>query len=167
MRVWHKLALSGASAAVIATAVAAHFEGRTYTAYRDVGGVWTICDGHTRGVHEGDTATDAQCKAYLADDMRIADETVSRCYPTPPSNAVKAALNDLAFNEGPGKRGVKDGVCVLKSGRWPTIRTRAHAGDWRGVCNGLMAWDKADGKVLPGLVKRRAAERDLCLEGVQ
>lgn len=162
-----KLLASGASAAVIATAIAGHFEGRVLPAYRDVGGVWTICDGHTRGVKAGDVATDAQCDAYRADDMRAADAVVSRCYPPPPNKGIRAALDDLAFNEGPGKRGVKDGVCVLKSGRMPTIRKRAWAGDWRGVCDALLSWNKAAGKILTGLVKRRAAERELCLAGLR
>jgi lysozyme len=167
VKIWHKLALSGASAAMIATAIAAHFEGRTYIAYRDVGGTWTLCDGHTRGVHEGMTATDSQCNAWRAQDMAIAQATIHACYPPVPSPQIEAALDDMAFNFGPGKRGVKDGVCVLKSGRAPTILKRAMAGDWRGVCDGLLAWNKADGQVLPGLTKRRAAERAVCLEGVE
>ena len=163
MRVWHKLALSGAGAAVIAAALAGHFEGREHIAYRDVGGTWTICDGHTRGVHEGMTATDAQCDAWRAQDMAIAQATIRACYPPAPSPQVEAALDDMAFNFGPGKQGVRDGVCVLKSGRKPTILKRAIAGDWRGVCDGLLAWNKAAGKVLPGLVKRRRAEYGLCV----
>lgn len=163
MKAWHKLALSGASAAVIATAVAGHFEGRRHVAYRDVGGIWTLCDGHTRGVREGMTATDAQCATWDVEDMRIAEASVLSCYPMPPNKNILAALDDLAFNEGPGRKGVKDGVCVLKSGREPTILKRAKSGDWAGVCRGILAWDRADGQVLPGLVKRRHAEYELCI----
>lgn len=166
MRLWHKLALSGASAAVMALALAAHFEGTRYHAYLDIGGVPTICRGHTRGVKMGDTATQAQCDAYDKADMAIASATIDQCYPPIPAPQIKAALDDLAFNVGPGSKGGRDGVCFLKSGKWPTIRKRAAAGDWRGVCDGLLAWDKAAGQVLPGLTERRQAERTLCLVGV-
>ena len=167
VQTWHKLAVGGASAAVMAMAIAGHFEGRKHVAYRDIGGVWTLCDGHTRGVHAGMKATDAQCDAWRAEDMHAAESVVKSCYPTIPDARVQAALDDLAFNEGHGKSGVKDGVCVLKSGRLPTILRRALAGDWAGVCNGIDAWNKAQGSVIPGLVRRRAAERELCLEGTK
>jgi lysozyme len=36
-----------------------------------------------------------------------------------------------------------------------------------GACNELPRWTLAGGKELPGLVKRRAAERDLCLQGLR
>ena len=52
-----------AGAATIAAIVAfiGPWEGRRYTAYQDIVGVWTICEGHTKGVKAGDVATDAQC----------------------------------------------------------------------------------------------------------
>ena len=47
-----------------------------------------------------------------------------------------------------------------------TVAKRVNAGDIRGACNAIPAWNRAGGKVIPGLVNRRAAERKLCLEGV-
>lgn len=166
MKPWMKLLASGAGAAIVASALAFHFEGTRYVAYQDIGGVWTICQGHTRGVKPGDVATPDQCAAYRADDVREAESTVDRCYPQPPTVGVKAALNDMAFNFGPGKPGARDGVCVLKNGQMPTIRKRALAGDWPGVCRGLLAWNKAGSRVLPGLTKRRQAAYELCIEGL-
>lgn len=164
MKPWMKLLAAGASAAIVALAVAGHFEGTRYVAYQDVGGVWTICEGHTKGVKAGDTATPDQCAAYRASDMREAEATIDRCYPRPPTVGIKSALNDMAFNFGPGKVGSGDGVCILKNGKMPTIRKRALAGDWKGVCSGILAWHKAGGQVLPGLVKRRQAEYELCIQ---
>ena len=43
------------------------------------------------------------------------------------------------------------------------IRMRANRGDWEGAAEALMDWTKGGGKVLPGLVKRRQAERLLFL----
>jgi hypothetical protein len=43
---------------------------------------------------------------------------------------------------------------------------RLNAGDYRGACDGLLSWNRAQGRVVKGLVNRRNAERNLCLEGV-
>ena len=44
-----------------------------------------------------------------------------------------------------------------------TIRMKANRGDWEGAADAFMVWTKGGGKVLPGLVKRRQAERTLFL----
>lgn len=43
------------------------------------------------------------------------------------------------------------------------IRMRANRGDWQGAAEALMDWTKGGGRVLPGLVKRREAEKALLL----
>lgn len=139
------------------------FEGTRYTAYQDSGGVWTICEGHTRGVRQGMTATREQCDEYLRQDLQEADAIVSRCMPATMGDKRRAAFVSFAFNVGPGARGVKDGLCILKSGREPHIKRMAWAGNWQAACDGLLAWTKAAGIELRGLVKRRHAERALCL----
>ena len=45
-----------------------------------------------------------------------------------------------------------------------TIRMKANRGDWEGAAEAFMAWTKGGGKVLPGLVRRREAERALFLK---
>ena len=62
------------------------------------------------------------------------------------------ALVSFAFNAGLGN--------LQRS----TIRMKANRGDWEGAAEAFMAWTKGGGKVLPGLVKRRQAERDLFLQ---
>ena len=54
-----------------------------------------------------------------------------------------------------------------------TTAKRFNAGDWKGACralneadNGRPQWVTAGGRVLPGLVKRRAEERALCERGL-
>jgi lysozyme len=131
-------------------------------AYRDFGGVWTICDGHTKGVRPGMVATHAQCDQWRDEDLQEANTIVDRCIDMPNPHQ-RAALISFAFNVGPGREGVKDGLCVLKSGREPYIRRMANAGRWQEACDGLLAWTKAAGIELRGLVKRRQQERALCL----
>ncbi len=43
---------------------------------------------------------------------------------------------------------------------------RLNAGDIRGACDALLAWNKAGGRVVQGLTNRRQDERRLCLEGL-
>ena len=64
------------------------------------------------------------------------------------------ALVSWTFNLGPGN---------LRSS---TLLKRLNAGDYRGAADEFLKWNKADGKVLPGLTKRREAERALFLEPV-
>ena len=47
-----------------------------------------------------------------------------------------------------------------------SIRMKANRGDWEGAAEAFMAWTKGGGRVLPGLVRRREAERALFLSGV-
>jgi lysozyme len=44
-----------------------------------------------------------------------------------------------------------------------TIRMKANRGDWEGAADAFMMWTKGGGKVLPGLVRRRVAEKALFL----
>ena len=61
------------------------------------------------------------------------------------------ALVSFAFNAGLGN--------LQRS----TIRMRANRGDWEGAAEAFMMWTKGGGKVQPGLVKRRVAEKALFL----
>lgn len=44
-----------------------------------------------------------------------------------------------------------------------TLKRKINAGDWEGAREQLMLWTKGGGKVLPGLVRRREAEKALLL----
>ena len=143
-------AILGAAGA-IAGGLIVKWEGTRYEAYRPVpGDPWTICVGHTRGVKEGDTATQEQCDAYLAEDMAIAAQTVSRCITYPLTVSARAALISGVFNIGPSL------VCGS------TLQRKANAGDIAGMCAELSRWVYAGGKRYRGLENRRADERRLC-----
>ena len=140
-----------AAAAIAAAAViGAHYEGKSNVAYADVGGIPTICYGHTHGVSASDVATDAQCEAWLRQDMGEAVEAVNRGIPGL-SFGPLVAFTDAAYNAGPNI------VCGS------TLQRKALAGDIAGACNELPRWVHAGGQVQPGLVKRRAAEQAICL----
>lgn len=152
---------------LLALGFTAHFEGKTNHAIRPVpGDPWTICHGHTKGVKEGDTATDEQCEAWLREDLIEAALVVDSCIVAPDwaplTRERHAALTDFALNVGPGRKGIKDGLCTLKSGNPSTIRRMAALGRWDQVCAGFRQWVKAGGVFYRGLEVRRKAEQALC-----
>ena len=156
-------AAGGAAALALVIGLVVAHEGYVPGVYRDPIGILTACYGHTGPeLRMGQRYTQAECQAYLAADLAEAQATVRRCITAPMLPHQEAALISFAYNVGPGGKGVKDGLCVLKNGNVPTIRRKANAGDWAGACAGLMQWTRAGGIVFRGLVKRRTEERKLC-----
>lgn len=133
---------------------------RLHCAYRDIVGVATLCYGETLGVRIGDRATDAQCRQKLerrlSKDFReglhryFTDQT--KASRLPPER--DAAYVSLAYNVG-----------IRGAGR-STATRRLNAGDLAGGCTALTWWNKAGGRVVRGLVRRRADEYRLCMNGV-
>ncbi len=121
------------------------FEGLKLTAYQDSVGIWTIGYGHTRGVHEGDTVTQAQANYNLAVDVEGAEQAVTRMVPESCTQNQFDALVSWTFNLGSG-----------------SLKTMLAHG-WENVPTEMVKWDHAGGKVLLGLTRRREAERDLFL----
>jgi lysozyme len=149
----------------MAAPVVIHSESDKTVGYRDPVGIPTAGVGHTgRDVVVGKFYDDATRLGWLAGDLAYANATVDRCAPATITVYQRAAFISFAFNVGPGRKGVKDGFCVLKKGGRPSFLRKAWAGDVAGSCNGLLAWDNP--KNLPGLKKRRKAERDLCITPV-
>ncbi len=148
-----------AAAALLATAVAIPAEGLRQTAYTDPPGILTVCYGSTRDVEVGRRYTLAECRARLDADMQAALLAVEHCHPGLPV-PVLAAFGDAVYNLGPAI------ACDQKAS---TAARLLAAGQIKAACEQLPRWNKARvaGLVvtLPGLSKRRAAERDLCLQG--
>lgn len=150
-----------AAAAALATALAVPAEGLRQFAYYDPPGILTVCYGHTGAdVIAKRKYSLAECGALLTADMQKAVALVERCQPGLPA-PVLAAFADAVFNIGP---------TVACSRVSSTAARMLYAGDLVGACNQLPRWDKARMLgvmvALPGLTKRRALERDLCLTGV-
>lgn len=147
------------AAAALATAIAIPAEGLRQWVYRDPPGILTVCYGSTTDVQPGRKYSLAECSARLDADMRGAVEAVERCAPGLPE-PVLAAFADAVYNIGP-----RVACDTAKS----TAARALKAGRVREACEQLPRWDKASvGGVmvaLPGLTKRRATERALCLTG--
>lgn len=133
------------------------FEGFRAKAYRDSVGVWTIGYGTTAAAgvgvtpHEGMTITKAEAERYL---KVTVDKFAAQILPkikVPVSDNQFAALVSLAYNIGPG--------AFAKS----TVLRLLNAGDVSGAADAFRMWNKAGGKVLAGLTRRREAERALFL----
>lgn len=133
------------------------------TAYYDqFGKIWTICDGHTRGVKAGDVATPAQCEDFSMADRVIAVQTVARCLPSLTDHDRLASMADAVYNLGP----------AVACGS--TLQRLERARDYYGMCMQLTdatgkngwpdGWTKAGGQRLKGLVLRRIYDRDWCLK---
>ncbi|MCR5876983.1 lysozyme [Phenylobacterium sp. J367] len=145
------------AAAAIAVPVIAHFEGYEPVGYRDPapGAFETICYGHMERGVLGKRYSPEKCAELLAEDAVKHGIDIAACLPEKLPNKTRAAFTATAYNIGVG------GFCGSSMAR------KARAGDLRGACDALMLWTKAGGKELRGLVRRRAAERELCLQGVR
>lgn len=132
----------------------ASFEGRRPHAYPDPatgGDPWTIGVGHTGPeVHPGLVWTDAQIDAALDADLKRFDDGVTALIGSAPTTQNQFdALVSFAFNLGLGNLG--------KS----TLMSRHRVRDYAGAAVEFSKWTRANGKIMPGLVKRRAAEAAL------
>lgn len=152
-----------ATAIVLAAGLVTVHEGYVPRTYADPIGIPTSCFGHVGPENTpGRVFTRAECEALLEKDLAAANAIVHRCITAPMLPHQEAAFTSFAYNVGSGGKGVKDGLCTLRNGNQPQIRQKANRGDWAGACAELDKWVRAGGRVLRGLVKRRAEERALC-----
>ena len=159
-----KITCASVAAIALCTSLVVAFEDDKAVGYRDPVGIATAGVGHTGpDVVIGKWYDKATREGWLQGDLQEAAATVERCAPDTIDVYQRAAFISFAFNVGPGRKGVKDGFCILKSGREPTHIKKAKSGDKAGSCNALLAWNKAGGKTLKGLIRRRSAERNLCM----
>jgi lysozyme len=150
-------------------------EGTKYRAYKDSGGQPTICNGHTKNVHIGMTATNDQCQQFLHDDLM--DHTTMVLVVTPnliQNQHALMAASDFTFNAGLG---------AWKKSPMASYFDRM---DWAGGCQAFqhyytgvtlakpksnLMWQPSVHKPgkwvceLPGLVTRRLKESHLCFTG--
>lgn len=130
-----------------------NFEKCKLEAYPDpgTGGVpWTIGYGHTAGVVEGMTCTQEQADQMLADDVAKVAGQVNSLLKIKVNQNQFDALVSFAYNAGAG---------ALASS---TLLRLVNAGDFGGAADQFPRWvHGGGGGTLPGLVRRRAAERSL------
>lgn len=149
------LAAGAAGLAALAVATVGNFEGLRLKAYIPIpGDVPTVCYGETRGIRMGMSFTKAQCDAMLLKGLDEFADRMEACVKRPMGDDVYVAFLSLSYNIGSG------GFC--KS----SVVRLYNEGDRRGACRAIMMWNRAGGREVPGLTRRRALERDLCLKGV-
>jgi lysozyme len=147
--------VAGSALAALACTTITGFEGLRTTAYRDSVGVPTICIGETKNVRMGMTVSKPQCEAMLL--KRLTEDfapALERCITKPMGDDFYAAALSLSYNIGSA------GFC--KS----SVARLYNAGDRRAACHAFLKFDRAGGRVLAGLAKRRKAEEALCLKGI-
>jgi lysozyme len=125
------------------------------TAYRDIVGVVTICDGDTANVRMGLTVTEAECRRRLEDQIINHAEPVLTCIPTlrgRPYQLVPAV--SLGYNVG------VSAMCHSTAARL------FNAGQWRAGCDAMKRFNRAGGRVIRGLDLRRRREWQVCVTGI-
>lgn len=143
----------------LAIAGIAGWEGYRMHAYDDGVGVQTVGFGTTthadgRPVKKGDTLTPERAVMRLAQDADRIGREIARCIgDVPLSQHEWDAYVSLAYNI--GSAAFCRSTLVKKLKQTPP--------DYAGACEEIKRWDKAGGRVLPGLTKRREAEYRQCL----
>lgn len=167
-----KLALSAAVLSAVlalgfspdAAVITKESEGRVHKVYIDPVGIRTVCDGHTQtGLVDGKRYTDAECDVFAVGDFKAAVRVVDSCITAPLNPNQKGALVDFALNVGPGGRGVKDGLCYLKSGKRSTISRLFNERQYEQACREFPKWNL---QKLRGIDIRRQKEMALCLKPI-
>lgn len=121
------------------------YEGCSLIAYKDPVGIWTIGYGHTKGVYAGQVISQAQAEQFLREDVSKAESAVDRyegIYHWTQSQY--DALVSFAYNVGSIDQLTQKGS-----------RTIAQ------ISAKIPEYNKGNGQVLPGLVRRRAEEQAL------
>lgn len=148
------VATGSAAMLLIATPFVTHYEGMKLKAYLDPVGIPTICAGETEGVEIGQTQTLDNCKTMLTSKLGVFGIAVDNIIKPDMAPETHAAFTSFSYNVGIGAF-QKSSVARLYNEGKPIA-----------ACNFLEKYVYAKGKRLPGLVKRRAAERELCLRGL-
>ena len=128
------------------------FEGCALSAYKCPAGVWTIGYGHTKDVKQGMKITTNQATSLLKEDLATYENYVNKYVKVKLNQNQFDALVSFTFNCGGG---------ALKSS---TLLKKLNKADYTGAANELLRWNKANGKILAGLTRRRKAEKALFLK---
>jgi lysozyme len=132
-----------------------HFESLFLKAYKDPVGIWTIGWGHTGlrhndgTVYKGREITEEDAHQLLRHDMESFSERVESLVKVVLTDDQFDALTSFDFNTG----------ALHKS----TLLKKLNKGDYDGAAGEFEKWNKAGGKVLRGLTRRRKSEKNLFL----
>ena len=131
------------------------FEDLRLQAYRCPAGIPTIGVGHTRGVKMSDRCTVQQADVWLTEDLQDAEAAVSSLVKLPLAQQQFDALVSFTFNLG-AKRLAESTMLIL-----------LNKGSFKAAAEQFDRWVHSAGVKLDGLVRRRAAEKALFLDGLR
>jgi lysozyme len=117
--------------------------------YRDPVGIPTVCGGHTGPdvPKVGTVVPDSFCERLTQADAARYSAAVGRWVKVPVTQQQFDQLVDFTWNVGEGNL------------QHSTLLRKLNAGDCHGAAAEFPKWNKAAGRVLPGLTARRAQER--------
>ena len=122
------------------------FEGCELEAYQDAVGVWTIGYGHIKGVEEGMTITKDQAEEMLLEELVEYETHVLNAVKNQLDQCMFDALVSWTYNLGPTNLNNSTMLKVVNAGQYDDVPAQ------------IKRWNKAGGKVLEGLIRRREAE---------
>ena len=122
------------------------FEGCELEAYLDSVGIPTIAYGRIKNVRMGDTCTQEQAESWLEEELPEYEGYINDLVKVDLTQCQFDALCSWVYNLGPNN---------LKES---TLLRVLNEGDYSSVPAEIKRWNKAGGKVLEGLVRRREAE---------
>jgi len=128
------------------------FEGCELEAYKCSANVWTIGYGRTKNVSRGDTCTQEQADKWLEEELPVYGAYVSDAVLVPLDQNQFDALVAWTYNLGPTNLNNSTMLKVLNENKKEEVPGQ------------MRRWNKANGKVLEGLERRRLAE-SLLFEG--
>lgn len=131
------------------------FEGFRSKAYQDMVGVWTIGYGFTKNVKAGDVLSREDAEIRLKEELEEYVAGVKQACKIEPNENQLAAMVVFAFNVG---------VAGFKKS---TVCKAHNRGDEQAAARAFGLWNKAGGKVVAGLTRRRNAESVLYLKPVE
>ena len=128
------------------------FEGCKLQSYKCAAGVWTIGYGSTNGIEEGMEISQERADMLLLEDVEVFEKAVNELVEVPLEQNQFDSLISWTFNLGPTNLKNSTLLKVLKNKNYDEVPTQ------------IKRWNKAGGKVLQGLIRRREAEA-LLFEG--
>ena len=122
------------------------FEGCETEAYQCSAGVWTIGYGHTKDVVKGMKITTEEAEQMLVDELHEYESYINKHVTVALSQNQFDALVSWVYNLGPANLTASTMLKVLNAGQYEDVPAQ------------MKRWNKAKGKVLEGLTRRRKAE---------
>lgn len=125
------------------------FEGLELKAYKDIVGVWTIGYGHTKTVNPNMVITEKEAERLLRSDLDWVEKAINENVEIELTQNQYDALASFIYNVG--------GTAFKKS----TMLRKLNTNDIEGAAAEFKRWNKAGGKVVRGLSRRRKAEEEM------